>query len=604
MAPSNYIGQRLSYDGNLCTVRYVGEVRGTKGGWLGVEWDDPTRGKHSGEHGGVNYFECLRKECAPGSFVRPNRPVDPPRDFVEALRQKYASEVNGHVRDLVGAAVTAPRQQEEQSIRISGKEVEEVGFDKIREQLANLHELRIVILDGLCVARPLSRKTSPAVEGSEDALDTADDIRTTCPKIAELDLSRNLFEEWREVVSICRQLNNLSSLKVDGNRFRDPTLSPEENARYDHLARRIQTLSLDDTLMSWQDISGLTSAFSNLTSLTASRNGLVCLRGDSLPTTLSSLTLEDNDFKALGDLRPLTALASLQKLLLKNNAISKINEASTNEDASLPVFPSTLAYVDLSHNIIDTWSFIDQLHDVFPGMTSLRVSHNPLYQNLRSADDKPLSVDDGYMLTLARLSRLKTLNYSPITPKERLNAETYYLSQIAKELSLSSEDKTLEILSRHRRYAELCAEYGEPTIQRTTAQSIDPNSLAARLMKLNFLLHGTAAAKAASAASSSFSIEVPKRFTAYTVLGLVGKQLGLPPIKLRLVWETGEWDPPAKDQLAVDELWDSDDEIEDEIVRGKRERKGVPREVEIVGGTRSISTWVDGSEADIRVEMK
>lgn len=59
MAPSNYIGQRLSYDGNLCTVRYVGEVRGTKGEWLGVEWDDPTRGKHSGEHGGVNYFECM-----------------------------------------------------------------------------------------------------------------------------------------------------------------------------------------------------------------------------------------------------------------------------------------------------------------------------------------------------------------------------------------------------------------------------------------------------------------------------------------------------------------------------------------------------------------
>lgn len=109
-------------------------------------------------------------------------------------------------------------------------------------------------------------------------------------------------------------------------------------------------------------------------------------------------------------------LASLQKLLLKNNAISKINEASTNADASLPVFPSTLAYVDLSHNAIDAWSFIDQLHDVFPGMTSLRVSHNPLYQNLRSADDKPLGVDDGYMLTLARLSRLKTLNYSPVSP--------------------------------------------------------------------------------------------------------------------------------------------------------------------------------------------
>jgi dynactin complex subunit len=25
-----------------------------------VEWDDPTRGKHSGEHNGVRYFACMK----------------------------------------------------------------------------------------------------------------------------------------------------------------------------------------------------------------------------------------------------------------------------------------------------------------------------------------------------------------------------------------------------------------------------------------------------------------------------------------------------------------------------------------------------------------
>lgn len=54
----NYVGQRLSFEGALCTVRYVGEVEGTKGEWLGVEWDDQSRGKHSGEHGGRRYFDC------------------------------------------------------------------------------------------------------------------------------------------------------------------------------------------------------------------------------------------------------------------------------------------------------------------------------------------------------------------------------------------------------------------------------------------------------------------------------------------------------------------------------------------------------------------
>ena len=34
------------------TVRYVGEVAGTKGEWIGVEWDDEGRGRHDGTHDG------------------------------------------------------------------------------------------------------------------------------------------------------------------------------------------------------------------------------------------------------------------------------------------------------------------------------------------------------------------------------------------------------------------------------------------------------------------------------------------------------------------------------------------------------------------------
>lgn len=58
MAPDFYLGRRLSYSDNLCTVRYSGPVKGKDGLWVGVEWDDPMRGKHDGTHGGVRYFDC------------------------------------------------------------------------------------------------------------------------------------------------------------------------------------------------------------------------------------------------------------------------------------------------------------------------------------------------------------------------------------------------------------------------------------------------------------------------------------------------------------------------------------------------------------------
>ncbi|CAI7886902.1 unnamed protein product [Closterium sp. NIES-53] len=57
------------------TVRYVGPVHGYKGEWVGVEWDDSSRGKHDGVVTGKRYFQC---EMVPagtpaGSFVRPQK---------------------------------------------------------------------------------------------------------------------------------------------------------------------------------------------------------------------------------------------------------------------------------------------------------------------------------------------------------------------------------------------------------------------------------------------------------------------------------------------------------------------------------------------------
>lgn len=88
-----------------------------------------------------------------------------------------------------------------QQIVISGKVAEEIGFDKIRRQQAQLDELKIAILDGMRI----------------DAASYADDgrpIREVCPKITELNLSRNLLSAFRTVVDICSQLNDLGGLRL------------------------------------------------------------------------------------------------------------------------------------------------------------------------------------------------------------------------------------------------------------------------------------------------------------------------------------------------------------------------------------------------------
>lgn len=52
------VGTRISLNSYIGTVRYVGTVENSLGIWLGVEWDDPTRGKHDGSKDGKQYFTC------------------------------------------------------------------------------------------------------------------------------------------------------------------------------------------------------------------------------------------------------------------------------------------------------------------------------------------------------------------------------------------------------------------------------------------------------------------------------------------------------------------------------------------------------------------
>jgi tubulin-specific chaperone E len=251
---------------------------------------------------------------------------------------------------------------------------------------------------------------------------------------------------------------------------------------------------------------------------------------------------------------------------------------------------------------------MDSLSTIFPGLTSLRISHNPLFRQLTAPDGRILSADDGYMLTIARLAGLKTLNYSPVSEKDCLNAETYYLSLIASEVRLAPQGSSVEsILASHPRYAALCAEYGEPDIKRDTgdANAVHPNSLAARLLRIRFCVSsplGLTGGFAPQPRLQEWEAELPKSLSIYTVLGVVGKYFGIPPPTLRLVWETGEWDFAAgKDEAHEDAEWDSEDDGEDGVERWHEGR--TKREVELVPGTRSVGTWVDGNAVDIRVDL-
>ena len=303
----------------------------------------------------------------------------------------------------------------------------------------------------------------------------------------------------------------------------------------------------------------------------------------------------------------------------------------------MPRFTQKLHYIDISYNSVSEWSFVDSLPAVFPGMTSLRFAHNPIYTNPASASSTSASladtgkneqnamktVEEGYMLTLARIAQLKSLNFSTITTADRTNAEMYYLSCIGKELASFPESQAEELIKRHPRYAELIKIYDEPSIIRKEPGRVNPNLLEARLIEFIFYIPE---AIDGSQGKKKKIIEIPKTFDVYRVKGIVGRALGIPPLSLKLIWETGEWDPVAgyEDELEDDDNGPQSEDMKyrtidtvveppakslssDGMVKNEEERetgKWMKREVEIMDGTRQIGFWVDSMKASVRVERR
>lgn len=348
---------------------------------------------------------------------------------------------------------------------------------------------------------------------------------------------------------------------------------------------------------------------------------------------INSLVLENNEITSISALREIAELPHLEHLSLRGNNIYAISDDPTKPGLDFQ-FQPTLRSLDLSRNNISSWNFLNDLRIAFPGLVSLRVSGNPIYDQsplpasvaaatASMSASKPMTVDEAFMLTLSRFPpTLQTLNYSSISPPDRSNAEMYYLSLIGKELSAASEGEHSRILATHPRYKDLCDLYGEPTITRAIIndgsgqKAVHPRSVAARLVKMGFHLSRVPSSDNHQAPQGTDSKppvcvkEIPNSFNTYQVKAIVARLFELRPYSFKLVWETDEWDPVAK-QNADEANWASDGE--DEIpTRDQQPSVGsvnasrfVRREVELVDSLRDIGFLFQGElgEVKIRVEL-
>lgn len=601
----SYIGQRRSYGGALCTVRYHGPLSDTKGEWLGVEWDDPTRGKHDGMHNGQRIFDCLSSSPIAASFVRPSRKPDPERTLLEAIKFKY------------GMAKTDPRapsgEAETTQIAISGKVVEEVGFEKIQKQLSVLGDLRIVLVDELTVSGVARRDAT-----TQEVEDAQEELSKTCPSLIELDVGWNTIETWQDVADMSLPFSKLKILKASGLRLHD--YQRERFAKKDRSFRNVEELHLSECLLKPEQVVQILSpsaaiAFPILKTLRLASNAFdsfSLVARNNFPT-ITTIVFDNNRFTNLADLPIIFSLfPNTNSLSFQGNSISQIG-LETLAGARLPVFEK-LESLNLTGNKIPDYNFVNNLPTIFPNLKSLRISRNPLYETLAEQDTQEQHLDTGkqgqpqrgpqsagaqsdsisYYLTLARIPKLESLNHTTITAREREEGEIYYLSTVEKEISklLDAPDKvdqetgfdqskgvssTLEshvdsVRIRHPLYASLCIKYDrddllERAIRLSGAKAIAeaanqgteigdvnkkiqtyaPGTLGARLVDALFYIldtkTGSDSADEKFSPPPPFNRALPTTISVYRLKSLVAEAYCLRPLQFKLVYESHEYDP-------------------------------------------------------------
>lgn len=334
---------------------------------------------------------------------------------------------------------------------------------------------------------------------------------------------------------------------------------------------RIKELHLAECLISPVQFCQLlddSSRFPALDELYLSRNELDTL----IPTRISrlcienlkSLILENNVFQTLDCVASAnTMFPNLQSVSLQANQVARVGlEAS---DISFP----RLQTLNLSQNSIATFSFIDNLPQKFPTLSSLRITGNPLF--LRSEFDinnDPRASDKTYYLTLARIPSLQTLNYTKISSRDREEGEIYYLSVAEKDLKLlvTTNKDAAELVhtanSLYPRYQVLTKKYNRDSVieqylsssqaddDKIIKSSVDTlpvhpaGSLAARIINATFYIPDETS-KVMSTAEAEF--QIPSSIPVTRLMSILVQHANfrsyLKPMRFKMIYESEELDP-------------------------------------------------------------
>lgn len=475
--PEDAVGRRVSCGEELATVRYVGPVPPTTGLWLGVEWDDPERGKHDGSHEGVLYFTCRHPKG--GSFVRPAK-VSFGVDFLTAVRQVYQMDTEEVLSEEISIA----------SKTLEWGKIKERSFESLPSVLLSRREVN-----------------GPGASG---------DIRRTTPGVRWLDLSRTLLCCWEDVAAIAQQLEQLEGLQLSYNRLR----LPSDPSAHCQAFCSLKVLALIGCQLTWSQVLDCAPMWPQLEDLCVEDNNITELqRPVGVLQSLKNLSLSSNPL-VQDSVLSLAALPRLEQLNMSNTGLSVIRFDDVPAGSQTASFPA-LKILNLDHNNITEWCVVDELAKL-PSLVQFSCRSNRLVSsdgNTRTANQ----------LLIAKLGQLVLLNGCEIHAEDRRGAELDYIKLFGEEwLKAGGRSQTgTQFTCQHPRYLSLIDKYGAP--EEGELKKPQPFALKNQLLKIMFVFPDDPDRK-------PIEKKLPASMVVQKVKGLLYRLLKVPAANLKLTY--------------------------------------------------------------------
>ncbi|XP_019122926.2 tubulin-specific chaperone E [Larimichthys crocea] len=472
--PADAVGRRVSCGDERATVRFVGPVPPTAGLWLGVEWDNPERGKHDGSHDGVQYFTCRHPKG--GSLVRPAK-VSFGVDYLTAVQQVY--QVNS------------------QEVLTEGSS-ESVHWLAVKER--SLERLPSVLLSR-------SDVNGPGADG---------EIKKSTPNVQWLDMSGTLLSGWEDVAAITRQLDQLEGLQLSNNRL----CLPSDISAHCQAFCRLRVLALNNCDLTWPQILDYARMWPKLEDLCLEENNITELqRPDGVLQSLKCLNLSSNPLVQESVLS-IAALPRLEKLSLSQTGLSDIRFDDAAPGSQTAMFPA-LTNLNLDNNNITEWCVVDEL-----GKLSSLVHFSCRHNRLVSSDGNYKTASQ---MLIAKLGGLVSLNGSEIQPEDRRGAELDYIKMFGEEWLKAGggSQPSSEFNRQHPRYLSLIDKYGAP--EEGELKKPEPFALKNQLLKITFVFPDDPERK-------PIEKKLPASMVVQKVKGLLYRLLKVPAADLKLTY--------------------------------------------------------------------